>query len=822
VIEWLFDLERIRFGEDAPLLLRWANPIEAWMLFCVALAAGAWIVVVYHREATGVGRRVGLASLRCAVVALVVAILCQPVLVLQRNRVEPSYVVLAVDTSQSMSWSDVYEDPELAQSVLSGAGLASAADLDGMSRLELVRRALLGADAAPLRSVLARNGLQVIAFDAATEVRGLYRSTDTATLADMAAALQALTADGSTTDVARAIGESIEKSQGRRLAAVILATDGQSTQPTSLKDALDLAGGRQIPVFPIRFGSPRRPRDVELTLVRAPDTVFVNDVLVVQATVDASGLSEPTEVEVRLVDEGHGATVATEAATLTPADSDAGPAGAQTILLRFRPAQTGRLRLRVEVPPLANEWITENNAESIEVGVIDDRIRVLYVDGYPRYEYRYLKNALLREPTVDLSVLLLQADDRFVQEGTVPIRRCPDSLEELSRFDVVLFGDVDPGGVWLGDAQMEMLTKFVGEQGGGFGLIAGEQAAPQRFADTVLEKLIPVELDPTYIGRYEGNLQTGFALRLTRDGRQSRVFQLAADPQESAQLVSALPEMYWLARTLGAKPGATVLAEHATQQTLAGLYGSRPALLPVIVTGRYGAGKLFFQATDDTWRWRRGNGEFFHDAYWVQVVRELMPDAHAGRDRRLSIRTDQRIYDFAAPVHTTVEFFDPELLTEQGDTVRVAPAASDGLAIADLEPFEAHRLGPDANRFEGTFVPPQPGRYVLTLPDVRNRSGGVGSTAEPVTSAWIRVRRPAPEMRRIEADHAALERIASATGGHVVDLDELEAEFARIRDRSVQIPDDVTEPLWDSKLAFILFIFLICTEWGLRKASGLL
>ncbi|HSS66532.1 MAG TPA: hypothetical protein VLS27_19035, partial [Gammaproteobacteria bacterium] len=629
LLEWLFDLERIRLGEDAPLLLRWGNPLEAWVLFCVGLAAAAWIALAYRQEPTSAPRRAGLAVLRCAVVGLVVAVLCQPVLVLQRNRVEPSHVALAVDTSQSMAWRDVYEDVDLARSVRAGAGLDPddsevAASSDQLpSRLELVRLALLRDDAAPLRRLLQRNGLQLISFDGSVESHGLYPRGGSA-VAELGDALGSLVAKGTTTDIGGAIREIIEKSEGRRLAAIVLASDGQATHAGNLKDMLDLAAGRQVPIVPLRIGSPQRPRDVEVTLVKVPETVFVNDLLVVQAELSASGLTDAAEVEVRLVHTATDEVVARERVALEPD----GPAGALRhdtfVSLRYKPTQTGLARFRIEVPPLKDEWITENNEDEVEVAVVEDRLRVLYVEGYPRYEYRYVKNALLREQTVDLSVLLLRADERFVQEGTTPIRRFPESAEELNRFDVVVFGDVDPEGGWIADAQLELLVDFVGVRGGGFGLIAGEYAAPHRFVDTPLEKLIPVQIDSTFSGRYEGTLDAGFSLQLTPEGRRSGLFQVAAGQGENgSKLFHRLPKLYWAARTLGPKPGASSLAEHPSRQAFGGLYGSRSLMLPIVVTGRYGAGKLFFQGTDDTWRWRRRTGEFLHDAYWVQVVRAL-------------------------------------------------------------------------------------------------------------------------------------------------------------------------------------------------------
>ncbi len=85
--EWLLDLDNVRLGRDAPLLLKFGADVPAWLLFGCALMGVIWIALVYRQERLPFGRRMVLASLRTAVVALVGAILCQPSLVLERNSV---------------------------------------------------------------------------------------------------------------------------------------------------------------------------------------------------------------------------------------------------------------------------------------------------------------------------------------------------------------------------------------------------------------------------------------------------------------------------------------------------------------------------------------------------------------------------------------------------------------------------------------------------------------------------------------------------------------------------------------------------------------
>jgi len=831
LIEWLLDLESIRLGRDAPLMLEWQGRAEAWMLVGFALAAVAWVGLIYRREQVSAVRRWLLAAVRCAVIALVVAMLCRPVLVLQRNRVEPSHVTLLVDASQSMAAQDHYEDEALARRLAAGAGLATPAELAQRSRFDLLRAGLTRDAGLPLRKLLEHNVLHIASFAGEVTERGAVSSADS--VATLLEALNHLVPNGARTDVAGALGQVIEHAQGRPLAAVVLATDGQTTEPTSLRDVLALARGRQIPIFPIRIGDTARPWDIDVGPILSESTVFLHDLVALEVQLTARGLVETRTATVNLVDERSGARLDSRTVAFEPEQT------ALTVELHAKPDAPGIARYRVEVSPLPDEQSTDNNADRAEVLVVDTHLRVLYVDGYPRFEYRYAKNALMRERGIDLSVLLLEADEHFVQEGTDPIRRFPETPEELNRYDVVLFGDVDPRSGWLTIAQMNMLVDFVGNEGGGFGLIAGERYAPQRFVGTPLDTLLPVRIDPEFTGRYAAPLSSGFRLQLTPDGRRSRLFRSVSAPPPGPEpggeagdadnagdtvvaLFESLPEQYWIARTLGPKPGASVLAEHPTLQVVSGrAVGS--GLMPLVVVGRYGAGRVFFQATDDTWRWRRHTGELLHDTYWVQVARELMRSERVSQNRRLVLRTERRSYEYGVAVHAQVDVFDTQLLAEQPQAIELsvwdrstaaaAEAAGDGFLTAHLE---AQRLGGESRRYEGTFIPPRPGRYQIRVEGVALLPG------ERPATASIRVERPDLEARRPEANHEVLERVAAATGGQVLELDALEQGFAAIRDRSVRIPDDVTEPLWDSKLVLMLFVLMITVEWVARKAFGLI
>ncbi|RJP38294.1 MAG: hypothetical protein C4547_04705 [Phycisphaerales bacterium] len=610
-------------------------------------------------------------------------------------------------------------------------------------------------------------------------------------------------ADGAASDPGGAILGVLDQTRSLRTAALVLLSDGRSTAPLDLTRIAETAAARSTPVHVLPVGSALPPIDVWIAAVRAEQRVFVNDLLGVTVQLECRGVEGAVPAMARLIDGRSGLTVATESVQFEPGRP-------LVVELQTKPSRPGTVRYRVEVDALPGETTVDNNADGVEVTILDDKLNVLYVDGYPRFEYRYIKNALTREPTIRLSVLLLEADPRFVQEGSVSIRRFPATKEELDEFDVVLFGDVDPFSGWLTAQQVRTLVDFVAEGGGGFGLIAGERYAPQRFAGSALEKLLPVQIDAGQAPAAAAGTATvtsGFVPRLTADGAEHRLFRFSADARTNAELFETLPPLYWLARTQGPRPGATVLVEHPTATDERG----RP--LPLMVLGRYGAGKLFFQATDDTWQWRRHTGEYLHDTYWVRMVRELMRPERVGPSKRFVVRTDRRQYALGERVETQVELLDVGLLAEYGDLLRLVLTDGEGIPV---QRFDTLRLGADAAVYEGAVVAPRSGTYRIHVEDVAHS----GDSSDG--SATIQVRADDPESAKLEADPQTLARLAEATGGSLRPIGELADLLRDIPDRGVRIPDDVSEPLWDSKLAMMLFAALIAAEWILRKAFGML
>ncbi len=757
---WLLDLDRIRLGDDAPVMLSWHWVVPAWVVVPSCLILCLVVFSIGRRERRSeVGRFVGT-WLRVLSIVVVFLLFSQPVIVLQRERVEPAHVAVVIDTSASM-------------------GL-----VDGdVGRLEAVRSVLVSEELKVFRALLEQNEVRVYSFSSGiSEVGRVSKGDDVGAMSGL---LGSLKAEGGSTDLSEAMRGVFSRDVGRVAAAIVLS-DGRCTGSVRVDEVVAEARSRRVPVHAVLMGSPVPRGDVFVGSVVARESVFLRDSVAVHVEVGSRGLSDRREVGVRLFGTGD-QLLAEEVIVIDP--DEAG----QAVALRFVPSRVGEQSLRVVVAEVPGELDVGNNVATLSVKVVDRQMRVLYVDGYPRYEYRYLKNALLREPTIRSSCLLLSADAGFAQEGTDPIDSFPATMEALDGYDVVVLGDVDLTDDRLGVDRVEMLRGFVGDRGGGVVFMAGPESMPFVLRGSELESLLPVRL-----GAFDQTdglfFQEPVGMRLTVDGRDDGLFRLGVG--DDVVGVADWSGAHWVPPGLEPKAGATVLAERV------GPGGSVAA----VVRSRFGAGRVLYLGTDETWRWRSGGNDWLFDAFWLQVCRAMAGPDVGGAGERFELTTDRRGYSVGEDVQVTLSLWGA------GDGLLGSDSA---YRVVALDPFGdvadevwLRELGNDGRIFEGSFLPNRSGDWRLVLEDAGVEVG-------------FRVSMVDAEMERPEADHETLRAMAALTGGCAVGVDELLDVAGGILDRSVSIPDDVSESLWDTKLAFLLFGLLVSAEWICRKAFGM-
>lgn len=762
--------------------------------FLLVLSAILLVIYIYRREGRSRRSRITLAVLRGLLLAFVLILLNRPILTLGQSRVEPSVLAVLVDDSVSMKVRDGGVGPD---------GLPQ-------SRLQAAVQLLDGQNQSLLRELAKEHDIRLYRFDGDAQPLGEFHQSkdlqpgkvDRSDALTMA--LSRLTPQGHRTQVIRSIQTVIDDLQGRRLAGVVVLTDGRQTPREPIATAMEKLKSHGVKIFPIPVGTEQAPRNIEVQTVSVQDSAFKGDIVNVKATVRGTGFEAGHPVKLLLKDKKTG---------LPLLRADGTPAQESVILpndrpveaeLQFKPTQVGTLDVIVEAENEPGELDDEDNLRLAQVAVLDAKIAVLYVDGYPRWDYRYIKNEMIRDKTVDISCLLTSADPSFAQEGDRPIRRFPESIQELLDYDVVLFGDVDPR--QFSDAQLQLVSEFVSKKGGGFGMVAGPRWSPRAFRNTAIEPLLPVSITRVE-DSYPGDITQGFRPVLTREGAASSIFRFFADRQVNEQfLKESWQPIFWYCRGITVKPGVgEVYAEHPTDT------GPDGRKAPILVLGRFGAGRTMFSAIDDSWRWRFYTGESIFDTYWVQQLRYLARSKKLGQ-RRLTLTSLRPLYELGEQVRVDLRILDPQLLQQLPDQIRVELLDDSGQIIRQETLM---RQEGQNDLFTGSWTADRAGRFTLRLPAI---AGGIDAKELP-----IRVSVPRLELLSPRIDRTMLSQLASETMGQTVELSQARAKLpAIITSVAKVIPVEAGQPLWNAPLAMALFVMLITAEWILRKMYGML
>lgn len=277
----------------------------------------------------------------------------------------------------------------------------------------------------------------------------------------------------------------------------------------------------------------------------------------------------------------------------------------------------GRFEVAVRIRAVDGEWTTENNSLVRRIEVRDEKLRVLLIESQPRWEYRFMRNALLRDPGVEVSCLLFHPKlGQTGQGGADYITEFPETNERLDQYDVVFVGDVEAGDEagdnGLSDEQCRRLASLVEQQASGLVFLPGPKGRQTSLMRSPLGELSPVlfdESNPRGIGDAKPS-----AIELTESGRRSLLTRFAEEDQDNWQIWDGLPGFYWHAAAQRAKAGSDVLAVHSENGNQYGRY-------PLIVTRPHGEGKVLFMGTDSAWRWRLGVEDRYHYRFWGQVIR---------------------------------------------------------------------------------------------------------------------------------------------------------------------------------------------------------
>lgn len=786
-LDRVLGLSRLSWS-DAGARLGWEIGLPAWAWLLV-LAAAAGVALWAYRGLEAPRRwRAVLGVLRAALLIWVVVLLLGPRLVLPQEQVERDVLAVLLDRSASMQVQDMRAGDVHAGHPMLDPG--TAVTRDRALRMTLERYpALFGPEGLGREREIAWFG-----FDG-----GAY-PLDPGDLPP---------AEGESSRLISAIEHVLDRTEGRPLSGIVILGDGRSPEPMTAGVRRRLAG-EAVPVFTVPLGAPSLPVDVELVRVDVPRRAFLEDPLPVRAHVNLEGRDvKPEAVQLRLVDEQSGAVLDT-----APLEAPGEP-----VLLEASGREAGTVSWRVEAvyEPGSGpgELVTDNNHRSVQVEFIDRPVRVLYVAGYPRWEYRYLLNSLRRQSGIESSVFLASADPGVGSEGDTPMAKLPGEAGAWLPFDVVILGDIPPA--VLGEARAAELRRHVSEHGAGLIWIGGPRHTPAAWDGHPLAELLPMRRPEA--ARRVSPSGGPLTVRPTPAARALGVLALESGIPDGWP--ENLPGLYWVQAVGPLKPAAGVLAEAKREAGTA----TGDSAHPLVVRMPMGAGQVFYVATDETWRWRYGRGGLYFDRFWTQLVQALARSRVRGGGERAALRVSHRQVGIGQRVVLETLVRDPLLLGRALDKVSLEIEDARGdvreITLLPAGPGEGEGGGGDGDgggggtseaaerRFETTWQPARSGAHTLRVVEPALAHLGL--------KFRVMVTRPDSEMGEPQADHQRLVALAERTGGAALGPGELEALLERVPNRSRRTAVDLTEPLRHAPLALALLLVLLTLEWALRK-----
>ena len=779
-----------------------------------------------RRAVSGFRRLIVPGLLRLTAILLLLFVLL-PQLRLAFDREGWPEVVILVDTSASMSTHDVFKDPAVRAKA---EELLKTVKLSEGPRLKLAQLLLTQKDGDWLDRLLTEKEVKVHIYAVDSTTRSVISLDSPGDAAEGRAALMKLEPVGESSHLGEGIEQVLKAFQGSSLAAVIMLTDGVTTAGDDLPKAAREASRAGVPLYLVGVGDVWETPDLELSDLRVEDSITVGDRLVFDARLTPRGQVALDPLPVILYEKVRGQLVERSRTTVTP-NAIGNPI---PVTVTYTPLEAGEKTFVLVAPLVPGETDNSNNSIERTVLVSDaKRLRVLYVEGYPRYDFRFIKVLLERESErslggkgIEIETILLGASEGWSEIDRSAFRGDFPTRDQLFGYDVIILGDFDPKKL---DPKrlprvmrsLQDLADFVRIKGGGILFLCGEHSSPAALSDTPLAEILPVTPVETPSRNPADQAGEEFRPRLTELGRQHSLFRFSPDETESATIWNRLPPLYWFSKSYRIKPNASVLAVHPHHLAEGGKPGEG---YPLVVQAHAGPGSILFLGFDDTWRWRFRNNEEYFDRFWVQAIRVLShsrlkrielkvtPKATFRRDEKMNVLVRFPVEMPAPPPDQPVRvtLARSPLINPDGSTSAIGTFDSTVLTLTRL---------PGTDVQYGTTVTRTPeGEYRFTLTDPEPQAG----MSPP--SALVRVLPPLGERDRVEMNVPDLQSAASLSNGGFYTLATANTLFDELKNLQ-KVPLNQPCPpieLWNHPDTYLLLALLLIAEWLLRKRERLL
>lgn len=728
--QMLFDQGQLVLASEWPV---WLAQFLFGLIACLIV-----FMLIWKRNSLRYWQLGVIGLLQSAMVALLLLILWQPAIMTEQLRQGDNVVALMLDTSASMNYSE-----------------------NGSTRMQ---QALTVVNGETLKKTGQQYALQHYVF--ANEAQAVD-------------SFEPLPAPVQQTRLGESVRQVLSLSRAKPLAAVVLVTDGADNSGRLTREQLAEITRYGVPVHTIGIGKERIPEDLELQDVTLPGQAMPGTLLTARVAVRHD---QPGIARLKIYDSGK--LIAASEIQLQPGTD------VTTAWVDVPVSVSGYRDLRFTLDPLADEQVTENNSLSRVVEVREQKYRVLYIEGEPRWEYKFMRRALEKDPSVELVSLLRVSQNKYYRQGINNENELaegfPTDSKSLFAFNALIIGSIEAP-VFTAE-QQQLIHDFVNDRGGSLLLLAGPNGLGKgAWGNSAIADLLPANLPEADSGFVRSRARA----ILTQAGTQSPMLKLNQDPVENKRLWQELPEIADYQAIGSLKPAATVLLNAQIEQSER----------PLLVTQPYGKGQTYIMATGGTWRWQMSlpSEDQRHETFWRQLLREMVintPD-------RFRLVTDVT----ADTVRLNAELLDESFKPERDLKLSAIVSAPDGSSAT----LELHPAADLPGIMTTTFEAEQSGLYTIEAISRRND--------EPVESVRVAVHHDSgmAEYFSLRKNQALLQQLADATGGRNWSADQLDELVQTISYSPAGITEQKKYPLWDAPLVFIVLLLLKALEWSLRR-----
>lgn len=753
MFEFLFKYPAEYFTQGSLVLA-----LPRWQLALIPLGilALAFIVLGYFnlRGNTGLRHRIVIALLRSLAISLVLFSLSRPLLEVTSQLQQPGLVGILLDNSVSMR----------------------VEDFSGAPRSELIRQQFDINSSGLLRSIQQQFETRLFKF-----------GEDTQAIADIGS----MDFDDGDSDLARALEVAQQSLQGEPLAGLVVISDG-AIRSTARFDALLLAlRAEQVPVYSIGVGETRYQRDIEISHVRLPHRVLKGSRVVADVTVEQQGYDGET---LDLVVEDDGRILQKKAVTLKP--------GPQSIRIPLTTADSGARQLKFYLANLAGEQIADNNSRREIMSINDDKMRILYFEGEPRFELKFVRRAVADDRNLGVTGLIRTADAKFYRIGIESQQELrngfPITREELFTYDALILGSVEIS--LLSRTQQEMIVEFVSERGGGLLLLGGRHAfAEGGYRDSLLRDMLPVVMSEPVPPEFSAEVSA----QPTAAALVQPALLIADDNEKSIARWQTLPPLTIVNPITQVKPGATLLLTSAAPA------GQDPYV--IMASQRYGRGRVIAFPVQNSWIWQMHQdielADQTHEMLWRQLLRWLVEDV----PERVGVSiSDQHIHS-GGTIKLRSEVLNFGEAADVPRQLRALVTTPTGLE-------QVKRLAPhpsEAGIYETEIIATDPGDYLLQV-ELEQPQDVIRSRETRFT-----VSQEGLEFYGSEMNETLLRKLAFDTNGGFFNASEADRVVDELRANQRGATTLVRYELWDMPLIFLLLVLLLSAEWAYRRWRNL-